>query len=202
VRLILALLCLLASMVATGCGGGSDEPDVRAHALVLNRPDLPAGFLVNSSQTGPVSNEQVASGRPDNYVARLEEWGRVEGYSRQFTRRASVRGPLAGADTIDSVASLYEDQEGAGESFASGVREYPRVGFAPAGRIDVGDGTGRAFRGTNELAGEIVEYVILTWRRGRVIANVVTSGSPGRVELDALRTLARKQDDRIARALD
>lgn len=198
VRLALASVCLLV-LIGAGCGGGSDAPDLQARTLVLARPDVPDGFVVNATQSGPVSNEEVARGRAEGYVGRLEEWGRVEGHSTQFARDDVVLGPLAGAETIDSVASVYEDADGAAESFASGVREYPRSGFVAAGMIELGD-EGRAFRTTATLAGRKVEYIVLTWRRGRVIANVVSAGRPGRIKLPALQALGERQDRRIARA--
>lgn len=198
-RLGLVALCLLVVLGAAACGG-SDEPDVEARALVLTRPDVPDGFVVNTTQTAPVTNADVARTRPPDYVDRLEEWGRIEGFSTQFRRDDIVRGPLAAAQTIDSVASVYEDADGAAASFASGIREYPNQGLAPAGRATVGD-EGRVFRGAITLERRRVEYVVLTWRRGPVIAAVVTSGRPRRIAIPALTTLAEKQDRRILRAL-
>lgn len=199
-RLALASICLLFVLTGTGCAGGSDdEPEARA--LVLTRPDVPAGFVVNPAETGPVSNAEVAQGREDGYAERLEEWGRVEGHATQFVREGVVRGALAAAESIDSVASLYDGTDGATESFASGVREYPQQGFRPAGSVQVGE-EARSFRATNEVAGRSVEYLVITWRTGPVIANLVSAGRPGRIDLSILQALARKQDERITGALD
>ena len=132
--LAFASVCVFALLGAAACGGDSGE-ELEARSLVLTRPDVPDGFVVNSTQTGPVSNEEVASTRPEGYAERLEEWGRVEGHSTQFLRDDVVLGPLAAAQSIDSVASVYEEADGAAESYASGVREYPSAGFRSAGRV-------------------------------------------------------------------
>lgn len=194
---LVVLLAVLAAVA--GCGGGSDEPALEARSLVLRANDLPRGFAIDETVTGPVSNEEVARSRAPGYEQRLEGWGRIEGFSRQLRRRKKVAGPLGAVDGANSVASVYEREEGAAESFASGVRDYASTGFVPAGKLDVGD-EARSFRGESTLAGRRVEYVVATWRTGRVIASLVVEGRPGRVRLSIVQGLARKQDARIRSA--
>ena len=102
---------------------------------------------------------------------------------------------------MNSVASVYEDDDGATDSFETGVRDYAEAGFAPQGDLGVGD-EGRVFRGTATFNERQVEYTVGTWRTGRVIASVVMEGRPGRVTIAMLKELARKQDQRVRTALE
>lgn len=200
-RPTVALVCLLASLAAGCAGGGGSDAELDPRALVLTTADLGRGFTVDETLTGPVANAEVARGRPPGYEDKLEEWGRVAGFARQVRREGKVGTGIRAADGVNSVASVYEEEDGATESFATGVRDYGQAGFAPQGDLGVGD-EGRIFRGTATLEGRQVEYTVGTWRRERVIASVVVEGGPGRVDLTALRELARKQDERIEAALD
>ena len=105
-----------------------------------------------------------------------------------------------GQRSIDSLASVYEEADGASESFAAGLQGYEDADFKPAGTVRLGDDA-RAFRGSATLQGKPVEYLVVTWRRGPIISSVVTSAPPRKVSLALVERLARKQDQRIAREL-
>jgi hypothetical protein len=200
VRATAVIVCLLAVLVA-GCGGDGSEEALDPRTLVLATTDVGPGFEVDETLTGPVSNAEVARGRPAGYEAKLEEWGRTGGFARQVRREGKAGSGVRAADGVNSVASVYEDEDGASESFATGVRDYGQAGFAPQGELGIGD-EGRIFRGTATLGGRQVEYTVATWRRARVIASVVVEGDVGRVSPATLKDLARKQDRRIDAALD
>jgi hypothetical protein len=198
VRATLLIVCLLA-MLAAGCGGSdSSGEDLNPRTLVLGPADVP-GFVVDEALTGPVANEEVARGREQGYEEKLEDWGRIGGFSRQLRREGKAGPGVRTADGLNSVASVYEDEDGAEESFATGVQDYAEAGFAREGDLDLGD-EGRLFRGTDGK--RQVEYLIATWRRGEVIASVVVEARPERVGFATLRELAREQDERIAAALE
>jgi hypothetical protein len=201
VRAAALVLCLLA-FLAAGCGG-DDEPaaPIEPRSVVLRASDLPGAFSIDERVTGPVGNAEVAEGRPEGYEEKLEEWGRVAGYSRQLRREGKPGSGLRAADGVNSVASVYEDDDGATDSFDTGVRDYAEAGFAPQGDLGVGD-EGRVFRGTATFNDRPVEYTVATWRTGRVIASVVVEGRPGRVTIPMLKELARKQDQRVRTALE
>jgi hypothetical protein len=201
VRAALLVLFLLATL-ATGCGGGDDEAvAVEPRSVVLRASDLPGAFAVDERVTGPVENAEVAEGRPEGYEEKLEDWGRVGGYSRQLRRQGEAGPGLRAADGVNSVASVYEDEDGATDSFDTGVRDYAEAGFAPQGDLGVGD-EGRVFRGTATFNKQQVEYTVGTWRTGHVIASVVIEGGPGRVTIAMLKELARTQDQRVRAAIE
>lgn len=198
---LVVLLAFAVLLLGAGCGGGGPGTSaLEARSLVLRPTDLPGAFEIDKTVTGPVSNEEVARGRAAGYEQRLERWGRVEGFSRQLRRRGKVGGALAAVAGVNSVASVYELERGAAQSFAAGVRDYARSGFVGAGVPRVGD-EARAFRGRSTLEGRQVEYLVVTWRTGRVIAGVVAEGPPGKLELSAVTPLARTQDTRIRSAV-
>jgi hypothetical protein len=197
------VLCACLAMLVAACGGsgGDSAPDVAARSLVLKQQDVPPLYESNDTLSGPVSNEEVASGRPEGYADRLDEWGRVEGYSAQYLNDLEASPNTGvGQRSIDSLASVYEDADGASESFAAGLQGYKDADFKPAGTVRLGDDA-RAFRGSATLDGKPVEYLVVTWRRGPIISSVVTSAPPRKVSLALVERLARKQDQRIAREL-
>jgi len=197
------LACACIAFLAASCGGGSgaDEPEVASRTLLLTQKDVPALYEANDRQSGPVTNEDVAVGRPAGYAKRLDKWGRVEGYSAQFVNDVAASPTTGtGQQTIDSLASVYEEPDGASESFAAGLQGYEDADFKPAGDVSLGD-EARAFRGSATLNGSAVEYLVVTWRRGPVISSVVTSAPPRKLSLATVEGLARKQDQRIERQL-
>lgn len=193
-------------ILAAGCGGGDDDEgvsgeDLEPRALVLRQSDLPRGFVVDRALTGAVENSEVATGRPAGYEQKLEEWGRIGGYSRILRRRGEAGEGVRGADGVTSVASVYEDEDGAAESFETGVRDYADAGFAPQGDLGIGD-EGRVYRGTGtDGAGRQVEYTVATWRRAPVIATVVVEAGANKIEIPTVRELARKQDRLVQAAI-
>lgn len=199
-RASISIVCLLA-MLAAGCGGDGDSAaDADPQTLVLRASDLPQGFVVDSALTGPVENAEVAAGRPEGYEEKLDEWGRVGGYSRQLVRRGERGTGVRGADAITSVASVYEDEDGAADSFRTGVRDYAQAGYAPQGELGIGD-EGSIFRGTATVEGRRVEYTVATWRTAPVIASIVIEARPERVDIATLKALARTQDQRVRAAV-
>jgi hypothetical protein len=84
--------------------------------MVLQPADVPQGL----EQAGEsfTTNEQLAAPgvgiRPS--IEKIEEWGRILGYERDFQAAGAVSGPPVFA--MNSAASLYEEPNGTSDSFA------------------------------------------------------------------------------------
>ena len=137
-----ALLAVLLA-VAVACGGGGDEEatvapspgatgtpagtptatpsavEEQLNGMVLQLSDLPAGFSL--VQEGFSTNEDVAGDGEDaaEALARLTEWGRIEGHGVVFASETSSG--QSGVLLVDSTASLYQSDSGAAASFAEAV---------------------------------------------------------------------------------
>jgi hypothetical protein len=188
-------------MVLAGCGG-SDEAAPDPVALVLQRPDLPSGFERDASASGTLTNADVAAGREGDYEQKLEDWGRVGGYTVRYTRRGGTGGPLARALFVDSRSSVYEDADGAADSFESGLRDYALTGFSESeSNLKLGDET-HVFEGMGPVGGQTVRFLVAAWRSGAVLSTVAVAGPPRGVRLPALAALAEKQERHVQTALE
>jgi hypothetical protein len=104
-----------------GGNGGESSLQKTLRRMVLQPEDVPEGFV--SGDDAFITNDDAAadSTDPEARKALLESWGRLLGYevAYQPTSRTADDVPVQG---INVSASLYETEEGAGESFADAVK--------------------------------------------------------------------------------
>jgi hypothetical protein len=112
--------------VATGTPAGtavatptaSSPVDGQLRGMVLQLSDVPPGFSQASESFS--TNEEVAGAGSDSAetLARLLEWGRIRGHGVVYSSENSDE---AGVLLVDSTVSLYQNETGAGASFADAV---------------------------------------------------------------------------------
>jgi hypothetical protein len=196
------LASLLAVAALAACGGGDSSSTPDPATLVLRSGDVPSGFARDPAGTGEVTNANVAQGRPSGYEQKLEDWGRVGGYSIRFRRKGTAAGPLAKTLFVDSRSSVYDNDDGAHESFQSGLRDYALTGFREVPfSLGVGDET-HVFQGSGPLNGQTVTFVVGAWRTGPVLSTVAVAAPPGGVRPAALKGLAQAQERHVQQGLD
>lgn len=100
-----------------GSGAGGVEEQVSDMVLTLG--DLPDGYVQDESQFS--TNEELALGDQEK-LAKLEEEGRILGYSVSFTR-GDVSASEAPYFGLQSWADLYETDDGASAGFAQVVED-------------------------------------------------------------------------------
>lgn len=200
-RACLVVLTAAAALLA-GCGGSSDPSGegLDPEALVLRTGDLPAGFSVDAKETGPVSNADVAAGRPAGYAQRLDEWGRLDGYTAAFERKSGD--DLGGAVMVESRSSVYSKTDGAADSLTAGLPEYAEAGFREVkSAVDLGDEL-HVFSTTAATRGQTLEYVVAAWRTGPVLSTVVVAAPvDARLSPATVAPLAEIQERRVLQAL-
>lgn len=102
------------------CGGGGLSLGDALSRMVLQPDDLPAGFV--QAEEKFTTNEELAadSADPEARLEMLESWGRLQGFDAAFrpSDATPVELPLQG---INVSSSLYETEQGAGESFEDAV---------------------------------------------------------------------------------
>jgi hypothetical protein len=195
-RLALLAACLvLGSAPAAGATGERSSPA----AMVLAPADLPAGFALDRTATGPRPNARAAN-EFDVPLAAFRQWGRVTGYEASFTRPARLVRRTRGALLVTSGVSVYGDAAGAHAAYAFNVKRCRRAPFARRARaVDVGQ-EALLCRATVDRGGEAAVLYTLVWRRGRVFAALTAVGQPGQIRPADVLPLARRQDERIRSA--
>jgi len=194
-RVSLVVACVAACVIGTATASPR-TPDPAT--LVLRGTDLGHAYTGRGAR---VSNTEAARGAPPGFAARLARWGRVGGYEVDFTRPANPAGLQDGPLAVQSTASVYRDETGAGAAFAFARRQLVPGGYVP---LALGFAVGEEARqwvsqGESGL-GTVLHYVVI-WRERNVDASVTLTGRVGVVSAFDVAPLARRQEARIRAAL-
>ena len=200
-RLGIVLLTLL-PLVYTGCMGGDEDAQVSKDdlgSLVLQREDLPP--LFTRFDSGELAVTDIRPGPR----AEQSRFGRVAGWKARYRRSGSAQasGPLV----VESRVDLFRNNGGAAQDLAAYREELAQTvdGFkGPARSLDPpGVGEGSAAITLTQRGGQVsVRLFTIAWRRAELTASISVNGFEGRVVLGDALALARKQDRRIAEALE
>lgn len=195
---VVVAISAAAALSLTACSGGSTgtigkgTPDPRY--LVAQPSDVPAGFVRESSETGPTALQTVLHEPWSAGGTALITRERIAGYQATFV------GP--GAERIECGAGIYRSRSGGSTVFRLRTRGFaallatgkdPPVHGVHVGRI--GDET-RAFYVRSESA----EGLIVVWRYRNVVSSCTLTGlSPGAKK--QLLGVVRAQQSRVAAAV-
>lgn len=137
VTALAAIVATVAILVLDPFSGGSSGDGSASESslqktlrkMVLQPGDVPEGFV--SGDEAFITNEDAAeSGTdPEARKALLESWGRLLGYEIAYepTTETPAGLPVQG---VNVSSSLYETEEGAGESFADAVKTAEETDWA------------------------------------------------------------------------
>ncbi len=166
--------------------------DPRLYVLPIE--DMPSGFSYILEDTGTVSNEFVAQTRdnPDEFLTRIEEWGRVDGFSVYYenTRAAT---PYVQISVVIMAAP-----DGAQDYFEYLRGERIQTGGSPVSVPNLADGS-YAFTTTFTDAqdNQIREYEVSFIKRN-VIGTTRTWAMAHTANFDDALTYAKKLVSRIS----
>jgi hypothetical protein len=128
---IVATVAILALDPFSGGSDGNSESSLQKtlRKMVLQPGDVPEALEVGGEAF--ITNEDVAesSADPEERKALLESWGRLLGYEIAYepTTETPAGLPVQG---VNVSSSLYEMEEGAGESFADAVKTAEETDWA------------------------------------------------------------------------
>lgn len=200
VRSGMAALCFVSALVVVVCsvptGRAASVASPNPELMVLQLSDLPNGFALAKSHTGPMS--LAAAATADQIPAsQLEHNGYVTGYVADFRRE--VINIAAGALEIQSLAGVYMNANGPTESLARYPKSCGRSGGVPRA-VAIGD-AGQLCTLT-KLEGKVYyRLYALGWRYHDVRATIEVVGVAGTsISASETVTLARRQQKRIAAA--
>jgi hypothetical protein len=182
-------------------GGDDGEAEIRKadlRRLVLQPEDLPPVFT--QFDAGELGRSDIRAGPRED----PSRFGRETGWKARYSRSGSAA--TAGPLVIDSKVDLFGDEEGADRDLEAYRAELEatveRIGKTgrrlPA--AEVGD-EAVLFTATQGSGRRAVRVYALAWRQANMTSSLVVNGFEGRVVVDDVLRLARKQQQRIAAAL-
>jgi hypothetical protein len=184
---------MLTLVALAGCSFGGDGASIdrgELDRLVLQPGDLPAVF-VRFDQ-----GRQITADSPGGRRADRSRFGRIDGWKARYRRSGTpqTKGPLV----IASSADLFDSSEGAEKDFDAARADLrdSAAGWKPIDDPGIGD---ESLAATFGQAGSVRHYRVF-WRDDNATATLDVNGHEGKVTLDHLLELARKQQRSIARA--
>ena len=187
-RRAVATLALLAALLA-GCMGGDSSP-IEADELksmVLQRADMPGFVQFDEGRQGTADQPPGARNDPTRF-------GREGGWKARYRRPGSATS--AGPLVVESRADAFGDADGAADELAA-HREALAEGLRLTDdRPGLGDESFVA-TGTQGSGRFAVRFYLVGWRDQNATASVFANGFEGKVTLEQVVELARKQQGRI-----
>jgi hypothetical protein len=173
-----------------GCSfGGGDEASIERNELdqlVLQPEDLSPVFVRFDE------GRQVLADSPTGGRADPSRFDRIGGWKARYRRPGTSQ--TAGPLVIVSRADLFDSADGSQEDFET-ARADLGAGWKPIDEPGLGD---ESFAATFIQAK--VRYYQVFWRDDNATATLDANGYDGKVALEDVLDLARKQHRRIARA--
>jgi hypothetical protein len=192
-RLVRTAAFLLALLGLAGCSltGGNEASIERSELdrLVLQPEDLPRVFVRFDE------GRQVAADSPTGRRADPSRFDRIEGWKTRYRRPGTARTP--GPLVIESRADLFDSASGAEDDFEAARMDLSdqALGWEPIDKPGLGDESFVATSAQGDL-----RYYLVFWRDDNATATLNVSGFEPRLSLAEVLALARKQDERLARA--
>jgi hypothetical protein len=179
---------VLAAVLA-GCMGG-DSASIEAdelESLVLQQADMPGFVRFDEGRQGIADQPPGARNDPTRF-------GREDGWKARYRKPggADTPGPLV----VESRVDAFGDSDGAADELAA-HREALAEGLRLTdGRPELGDGSFVA-TGTQGRGRFAVRFYLVGWRDENATASVFANGFEGKLALEQVVELARKQQARI-----
>jgi hypothetical protein len=172
--------------------------------MVLHASDLPPGFLIIRSLSGPSTNSDVIRMEGRAIAPKLKRWGRISGY-RAFYRqqRDPVNGRLPGVLAFGAGVSLFRTARGAHAALAEpgyACRDKAFTIIGLGGNRPVGSDT-LVCTSPEKIPSVRRRVFLVQWRNGRATGAVNVLTVEGAVTPLAELTGARKQNRRMTAEL-
>jgi hypothetical protein len=191
-RAVLVLVLGLAGCGFGGGGGATIEQD-QLPRIVLQPADLSAVFRRFDE------GRQVLADDPGGSRSDRDRFGRRDGWKARFNRPGTAQTP--GPLVVESRVDLFESTGGAKDDLAAARQDLSdsELEWQPIDEPGLGD---ESFAATivQPGLGEGVRHYQVFWRDDNVTAFLTANGFEGRVTLEEVLELARKQEARIAQA--
>ncbi len=167
--------------------------DIDPSSVALMLSDLPPGFYVVETDTGPTTNREIADTHPnpEEYMQLLGQWGRTSGWRSSFSRGPELES-LFQVQLIENYVSIYRTADGAHLSLANWSVDLSSR-FDEFRQVSV-PGLGHEAQGyMAKLTGEswTVASYVLNFRFRNVFVSVRVFGLEGGVSMDDAIPLAQ-----------
>jgi hypothetical protein len=176
---------------------------VTAKRMVVQRSDLPRGFVLRASESGPRPNARVVREHGPSTRAKLRRWGRITGYVAVYGARDASKGELPGVFSILGNVSLYRTPAGARSSLGDRDAGCGRADATPiplAGQAPIGPQT-RLCSLIRRINGVDTRLFLAQWRNGRATGGVAVHAVEGAVTPLTALIVGRKENRRMTAEL-
>jgi hypothetical protein len=171
--------------------------------FAISQDDLGIDFLVDIPATFNVTAEEYAKGSSfasaADGMAHLKQWGYLGGYETGYTPEGREKAVLNGAYYSKVETHLFKDEEGAKKAFAYfEARVKGTAGNQPVTALPVGNQWATYQRLSGKVPNSSVNaaYHQYLFRRGNLVAAVLTYGAEGFMKADIARELATLIDQK------
>ncbi|MGE5597004.1 MAG: hypothetical protein ACM3S1_13350 [Hyphomicrobiales bacterium] len=186
--------------VSTGDIDTTTSPKLEGPASkysLLNPDDFGPGYITNISQTFELNVDNYTRNNhifesPEQGKKTMESWGYDSGYETMVDPEGRDIARSNGAFGVIQEVHLFKDEEGAKQAYQyfknalGGTGRVSPVGIEPVGNESV---AWRYISGKLNPTTNMAYYVVL-FRRGNLVASVVTNGSDVLLKSDSARDFA------------
>lgn len=190
---------------ATSTNDSSTSPALTmpVSRFAVSQDDLGINFLVDIPATFNVTAEEYAKGSsfasPTDGMAMLKQWGYLGGYETGYTPEGREKAVLNGAYYSKVETHLFKDEDGAKKAFAYfEARLKGTTGTQSVSANAVGNQSAAFHRLSGKVPGSSVpaSYHQYLFRRGNLVAAVLTYGADGFMKVETARELASLIDQK------
>jgi hypothetical protein len=193
---IVVLAAVALGLSTAGCGGSAadrvETPD--AESLVVRIDDLPAGYTLAPSETGPIGLEDSVEDADTEEQRQLIRAQRVSGFERSF-QASDLR-------LVACRAVVYRSAEAAEQLYSVGQRNVEQL--FESGEAEGGPASAAAELGDRSdayrLDREGAVALVVIWREQNVLSACLVGGLAAS-DLDGAIEIAEAQQARIEEAL-
>ena len=191
-------VALLLVLVLAGCSLGDGDASIAASELaklVLQPEDLSREFVRFDE------GRQIRIDLPGGRRAHPGRWGRAGGWKARYRRSGDPQ--TAGPIVIDSRADVFKGVSGAKDDLGAARADLgdSELGWQPIDEPGVGDESFAATSVQQSGVADVRNYQVF-WRDDNATASLTVNGFEGKLTLAEVLELARKQQRRIADAVD
>lgn len=189
-----------AASQTSGASGVSPKLDAPANKYTVLREDLSGGPWIVDIPNTFVHDAKSYGQKPvfesaQDGESKLRQWGYLGGYESALVPDGRLQALLAGGYLVTTEVHLFQDEEGAKKAFAYLDGRIRSIGGQGVQTIKI-DGVGNQSDAYTVISGKVGTSNVdraaynIVFRRGNLVASVLTVGAQPFMKVDMARSIA------------